>query len=301
MRNKQKFSQKSLVNYFVKACVLFLLLCMSSCAYRPKITIVQLPPEVEKIIITPEKNTIVPGERLSYAVDWHGIYAGEIILLVKEIVKFNDRECYHIIAQAHPTGLFRMFYNVKYFVETYIDKDLNRPLKFYKKKLFKKKVTEETINFDYHRNVAVWECTGKKSIEISLPKDAQDLLSSLYYFRLENLTLGQEYPINIVYNGKIWALNAKIDTLQMVKMHQVANIKAFAVKLSSKLSEYITGEEKIKIYFSMKSKHTPLFFNIRTKVGRLMGVLRDMPKEETNEPNLCVSKERRRRTHWVHH
>jgi hypothetical protein len=72
-------------------------------------------------------------------------------------------------------------------------------------------------------------------------------------------------------------------------MPRLADTKAFTVKLSSKLSEHITGEEKIKIYFSAQPKHTPLFFNIRTDIGSLMGVLRNVPKEENNESGHGIS------------
>jgi hypothetical protein len=168
-------------------------------------------------------------------------------------------------------------------VETYIDKETNRPLRFYKKKIYGKKITEETIDFYYRNNIAVWQYTGTKSRTIRLTKDAQDLLSSLYYFRLIGLSLGEEYPLDIVYNGQIWKLNAKIETLELLKMPHKKNIKSYTVKLSSKLSEHITGEQKIKIYFSIQQKHTPLFFNFSTKIGPLHGVLTNIAKEEFNE------------------
>jgi len=288
IRSNPKSISGNIAKNSISVYVLFFLLCMNSCAYRPKVTRVELFPQ-EKNIVIPAKETIEAGERLEYAVNWHGIYAGEIILTVKEVTKLNDRDCYHIIAEARPNSFFRLFYDVRYIVETYIDKDLNRPLRFYKKKLYKKRVTEETINFDYHRNVAVWEYTGKETKEVSLPKDAQDLFSSLYYFRLKDIALGKTYPISIVYGGKVWPLDAKADTLEIIRMPRLADTKAFTVKLSSKLSEHITGEEKIKIYFSAQPKHTPLFFNIRTDIGSLMGVLRNVPKEENNESGHGIS------------
>lgn len=264
-------------------CILFLLSCIISCAHRPKVIILELPPEEQKITILPEKQTITAGEKLVYAVDWRGIYAGEITLYVKEITNFSNRQCYYITAEARPNRFFRFFYNVKYIVETYVDKETYLPLRFYKKKIYRQKVTEELISFDYNNNIATWQYTGAKSKAIKLTKDTQDLLSSLYYFRLKGLALGQDYPIDIIYNGDVWKLNAKIDNLELVKMYHRNEIKSYAVNLCSKLSKHITGEQKIKIYFSMGKKHTPLFFNFRTKIGPLHGVLRNVPEEESDK------------------
>jgi hypothetical protein len=242
--------------------------------------VLKLPCEEEKVIIPAPKQTLAVGEYLVYAVDWRGIYAGQIILHIKEIVNFSNRQCYHIIAQARPNKFFRLFYNVKYIVETYIDKETNMPLRFYKRKIFGRKVTEETINFDYNNNIAVWNYTGYKSKTINLSAgNVQDLLSSLYYFRLESFTLGGNYPLDVVYNGAAWKLNAKINSLELVKMYHRQPLKAYTVSLSSKLAKHITGEKEIKIYFSAKERHIPLFFNFRTKIGYLNGVLKNMPQE----------------------
>jgi hypothetical protein len=265
-------------------CILFLLCGIISCAHRPKITVIELPAKEEKIIITPVKQTLSVGEKLVYAVDWRGIYAGQIILHVKELVNFSNRQCYHIIAQARPNRFFRLFYNVKYIVETYIDKETNMPLRFYKKRTYGKDITEEDISFDYNNNVAAWKYTGVegKTIKLSV-NNVQDLLSSLYYFRLKSFILGEEYPLDIIYNGTAWKLNAKISSLELVKMYHEKVIKTYTVSLSSKLTKHITGEQKIKIYFSAKEKHTPLLFNFRTKIGPLNGVLKNIPQDEFGE------------------
>jgi hypothetical protein len=257
----------------LSALILFSVSFIYGCAHRPKVITAPVPDVRGELIATAVKTAMPVEERLVYAVDWRGIYAGKIIIETKEAVNFNRRPCYYITVQARPNRFLRLFYDVRYFVQTTIDKETLRPLRFYKKRVRGNRISEETITFNYENNTAVCEYTGTAAKTIVITQNAQSLLSSLYYFRLKELALGKDYPMDIVYNAKVWPLVASINNFELIKMYHRQAIKAFAVKLSSKLSSHITGEQKIKIYFANDQNHTPLFFNIRTKIGPLSGVL----------------------------
>lgn len=255
--------------------ITMIVLVISSCAYRPKIITLPVPIQEqanEAVSVPIAVKTIEVGEKLVYAVDWRGIPSGKIILEVKEIVTIGQRSYYHIIAEAVPNGFFSFFYRVKYFVETYIDTESHRPLKFYKKRILRNVVSEETINFDYNRNEARWQYTSSGSKTIPLTPHGQDLLSFLYIFRMQDIKLGAEYPVDIVYNASIWQAKIKVDTFELVKFNG-EGIKTFTAKLISRLSKHITGDQKMKIYFSFDNGHAPLLFQLSTKIGPLTGVL----------------------------
>ncbi|MEI8350517.1 MAG: DUF3108 domain-containing protein [Candidatus Omnitrophota bacterium] len=256
-----------------------IVLATAACAYRPKIITLPLPPEeqpVEQISVPSVKKTIKIGEKLTYAVDWRGIPSGKIILEVKEIVTIGQRQYYHIIAQALPNSFFSFFYKVNYLVETYVDTETYQPIKFHKKRILRNVVSEETINFDYARNEALWQYTGSENKIIRLTANSQDLLSFLYFFRLQEIKLGKEYPLDIIYNASVWEAKVKVDTFELVKFNGTG-IKTFTIKLISRLAKHITGGEKMKIYFSFSDGHLPLLFHLYTKIGPLTGVLREPP------------------------
>jgi len=256
-----------------------IMLTSAACAYRPKITTLPLPEQqqaIEQISAPIAKKTIKIGEQLTYAVDWRGIPSGKITLDVKEIVTIGSRQYYHIIAQALPNSFFSFFYKVTYLVETYVDAETYQPLKFYKKRILRNTVSEETINFDYVRHEALWQYSGSGSKVIRLTANSQDLLSFLYFFRLQDIKLGQEYPLDIIYNASVWEAKVKVDTFELVQFNGTG-IKTFTAKLISRLAKHIAGSQKMKIYFSLGEGHMPLLFHLYTKIGPLTGVLQEPP------------------------
>ena len=263
-----------------KLLILFLCIFISSCAHRPRITF-------EKQIITTEAEASVPvkieepapsleiGENLTYAVDWIGVPSGYITLETKEITKIGDRDAYHVIAKALPNKFFRFFYDVEYSVHTYIDTQTLKPLRFYKQRRHKKTMSYETIDFFYPEGKAVWkDSEGNEMKELSLPQNPQDLLSSLYYFRLvKEIKVGEKFPVDIIYNGRSWPSVLMVDKIAGVEISKCAKFKAMLITPLTELATYITGFKSIQTYLSTDKKRVPLIFRMRTKIGSLSGVL----------------------------
>lgn len=272
---------------------------LSSCAHHPQMLRIdpsedfipklqEEPKEQEKpdkattpAPVTPvqerTKKEIKIGERFDYIFDCFGVPSARMRIEVKGIVDVAGKPCYHIIAYAQPRILFSFFYNVRYDVETYIDAETLQPLKFYKRKTHGRKITEEKITFDYAQNTALWEYTGKKSLTIPLTTDTQDLLSAIYYFRFMEVEPGNNYPLNILYNGEIWNVTVKVGKLQRMKLRGTKPIITFSAEPITNLIKYVTGEQKIVIHFTADQRRIPVVFKIHSKISPLIGVIRRLP------------------------
>jgi len=245
---------------------------MTACAYRPKI-VMQYTLPLKQCAIVKEPSSLPGAEKLIYGLSWHGIPSGRLTLETKGIERIDNCNYYHVIATAGPNNFFSIFFNIKYIVETYVDKDTGMPLKFYKKKSVKGKVTEETIIFDYGNNEAIWEYTGKTKKTIELTKNNQDLLSFLYYFRLKGLEANKVYNFNIVYNGKNWPIKMVTGNVNLIKLGSGDCVNVVSVELSSPLISKLVGGETLSAYVSADSKRIPVFFTIKSKGSQADAVL----------------------------
>jgi hypothetical protein len=218
------------------------------------------------------------GESFEYLFTYFGIYAARLNLEVKGIVDYNGINCYRIVAVARPRKLFSFFYNVRYEVETLIDAQTRKPIKFHKRKIRGKKIINEVINFQYRDNIATWEYTGHKSEKIPLVENTQDSLSALYYFRLMDIRPQTDYLIHVLYNGRIWPIKVKVGKVTPLKLPRQKNpLDVFIVEPVSGLGKYIIGEEKTTIQFTADAAHIPLVFKIRLKANPLIGRIRCLP------------------------
>src|SRR5258706_38427 len=71
-------------------------------------------------------NSNVPfhvGERLSYQIFWGPFVAGRATLVVDGIESVDGNDCYHLIAEAHTSGLADFLFHVQSKTESWLDVD----------------------------------------------------------------------------------------------------------------------------------------------------------------------------------
>jgi len=222
---------------------------------------------------------------------------GKIILRAVGIENINGHECYHINAQSFPNRFFRRFYDIEYKVDTYIDTKTFYPQRFEKTRRIKDIFTYVIIEFNREKNEAIYhyyspkgpsevfdfpslrrEMVANEIITIKVPPDAQDLLSSLYYFRLQNIKEDTVYSLNISYHSKNWPVEIKIEKPFLRDMHKKGTFAVIELSPSSELNDFILGRRGMRVYFTVDSRRIPLLFTLNSAVGIIRGVICDLPK-----------------------
>ncbi|MDD4955913.1 MAG: DUF3108 domain-containing protein [Candidatus Omnitrophica bacterium] len=258
-----------------KSLFLVMLLGTTACAYKPKI-VMQCLPQPKQCIIANETLRFSPKEKLAYVASLGSIPSANLVLEIKGIEYVNGHDCYHIVADAGPNSFFSLFFNLKYHIETYIDKNTGLTAKFYKKKTSRRKTTEETIIFDRDKNTAKCEYNDMRKKELAINQDTHDLLSFLYYYRMKGIETGKTYNFGMLYGGKIWPVEMKVGNVYLMKLKDGSCINVFAVKLSSEIISSIMGAPVLDAYVSVDSKRIPIFFTAKTRMGDVGTVLTNL-------------------------
>ena len=148
------------------------------------------------------------GEYLEFGLAYGIISAGTATMEIPDTILYKGRWCYHIKTLATSGDFISTFFKVRDTVESYIDK--NGIFTYYFRKHLREggykidRITE----FDQQMHLAI---TGKDTI----PTYAfvQDVLSSLYYLRTQQLVPGvdvlidnhidkKNYPLRVIVHGK---------------------------------------------------------------------------------------------------
>lgn len=142
-----------------------------------------------------------------FKVNFLGFFpAGEAGLINKGIEVYQNKEVYHLSAQAETSKFISKFFNAKAEVHTYIDKDKLHSLKFMQTLIIPDKPKDEKeVLYDQKNNIM--ELRG---IKRQILPDTQDPLSAIFYIQHQALELGKEFDININTNQKNYRLYAKV-------------------------------------------------------------------------------------------
>ncbi len=254
--------------------ILLLSFMLASCAYQIRTYDKKVHPQDNLVEIREPLTKLEVGEKLVYSVRWLGVSSGYITLEVKEITQINNRSAYHIVAQAKPNSFFKFFYDVNYTVDSYIDTETLKSLRFHKERILNGKVTDEKIEFLYPQNQAIWTYSSPpQKKELKLPENPQDLLSSLYYMRLKKVSEDSVSQMGVIYGGSSWPIRIACNKIVEIKISGLGVFKAMLFSPVTDLTTHITGFQGLQAFLSLASKRLPILFKMPTKIGYLVGVL----------------------------
>lgn len=282
--NKNEMSNTS-TNKLIKLVVIsILLLTISGCGIAiKKYSILKVPKDTQIEIKTPRKELRV-GEKLTYKVEWMGMRVAIVTLSVKEITKKNKHDVYHIHATINTTPVLSKLYKVEDEASTYMDKNDLYPVRFEKIQREGSYRADEYIDFDQKKGKAYYvsRLNGTKK-EFDIPKKVHDVLSVLYYFRLQDIKAQESLFTNIIMDEKNYLLEAKIHKKGFVKIKNVGEWKAFMVEPLPWFHGKVKRKAKATIWFSADEARIPLL--IKTSpipfVGRIIITLQKVEYLDT--------------------
>ncbi len=146
-----------------------------------------------------------PGERLTYALKWTIIPAGEAVLEVRPLTTINGVPAYHFMLTAKSTPFIDRIYKVRDRIEGFVDTEMKGSM-LYKKKQREGSVRKDVmVVFDTASNQARYYKSGKIRKELPISVGTFDPLSAFYYSR--SLKLKENSVIQKpVSDGKRWVI-----------------------------------------------------------------------------------------------
>jgi len=249
---------------------------------------------VEKFFIQEPNQSLRVGETLKFKAEWLGVPVGYVVLKVVEIVKINNRDCYHITAEAMPNRYLRRIVDLEYKVHTYIDTQSLYPLRFEKIRRMKNEYNHVVIDFDQEKHEAIYKDEGSAGTKIISPvqgeitvnkpptnkieNETQDLLSSFYYFRLLKIKENSLHSMNIYYGRRNWKIDFKVEEPFSRDLYRKGTFTVFKVTPSSELNNFILGKRNFSIFFTADSYRIPIEFRFSTGIGAIRCLIQEIPR-----------------------
>ncbi len=199
------------------------------------------------------------GEELSYNVSFGFLGAGNAVMRVQEITDWKGRPCYRITSDVKSNAFFSKFFKVDDHIESIVDVDGIFPW-FYSKRIREGKYkADRSAKFDPHHGRAF---EGKDTLKV--PPFTQDVVSIIYYARIQPLEVGEVFPIDNYADKKFFPLFIKVVKKEKIKV-DAGKFECFYLEPSMRPEAKVEPKGKLLLWLTTDARHIPI--RIRSKIA----------------------------------
>ncbi len=247
-----------------------------------KVVVAKARPEVVRTIVEP-LGKLIPGEKLTYKVSWLGMNVGNATLEVKKDKAQNNGKTCRVVLKAWTNRFFSFFYNVKGTIESIVDADTFKPLRYNSQTYINKKFIFKEMDYDFEKQ-KVYAIDKKGKYVVDITEDTLDPLGVFYYFRKNNFVLNE--PIDIVVNGgkKNFPVRIYARRERFIKT-PAGCFWAFQIEPTREserqFDDSLNAEGSMRIWFSADARRLPLLILLKVPVGTAQATLINMELPES--------------------
>lgn len=228
-------------------------------------------PSFKKLPVFPEKVTL--------QVSWGMLDVGEATLGVSRLVMFNGRPAYHLVSEARSNAFCDTFYRVRDLNESWLDARTLTSLGYSKKLREGGFFRDEWVLYDRDAGTFVArrvDRDGKFAVRTgTIPAQVQDILSSIYYVRAQELA-GRSEVIVDVNTPDNWPLSVKVKQRETVKTHK-GRFKAVMVEPEMRREGlFVQKGKRLRLWLSDDAQKRPLLMKVEVFFGHVTASLREM-------------------------
>lgn len=221
------------------------------------------------------------GEEMIYEISFLGVLAGHVKLLTKKPTKVANKDVYHFYAQLKSGRWYDFIYKLDDYLETFIDKESFRPLKYSLIQRETKQNVDDLQLFDFEKGETYLDYyrekdgVKKKENKVEpIPSYFQDSYSALPFLRGVEMKVGDKHQFPIVTRGKIWLLRYEVIGEEEVKV-EGKWIQALKVKAETQFPGVLEKRGDILFWFDTTELRRPVKFQAKVKIGSIEGLLID--------------------------
>lgn len=220
---------------------------------------------------------IFDREKIVLGISYMGVTTGKITVRSYLNKMIGNQNVYHINARVKTSDYYSYLYKVDDICDSYVTKDLFKPLKF---SLIQRETSQNIDDlqlFDHDRMKTFTfykretkKKTKKKKREKFVPYYFQDPLSVLYFVRGLPFEKGKEYKVPIVNQGKVEILSARLDKFETINTN-IGKRKAFKVSIHTKTKGKTIKGGDMHFWFSADEKRVFLKLKAKISIGTITG------------------------------
>jgi hypothetical protein len=217
----------------------------------------------------PERVPFGEGEKLTFAIQYGLIYAGDATLEVRNIAVIDSMKAYRIISAARTSKSFDLVFKVRDRIISFMDYENLYSLRFEKHIREGKFKRDEKVLFDQQRHIAVYD-----DKEVPIPPNTQDFLSALYFFRTLDVDEGEAIAMANHTSGKNYPIFVKVVGRERVKV-PAGSFDCIVVEPVLQTTAIFENKGKLTIWMTDDNVRMPVLMRSKVVIGAFEAVLKE--------------------------
>ena len=215
--------------------------------------------------VSPIEPRFVEGETLDYNLTWLRITGGTARMTIQP---HDGDDSFRITSIARSSPSFSRIFKVRDEIETTVARKDFSTIR-YVKRLDEDgdKIEEVTVVED-----GVATRTRKKVKKVNVPRPVYDPISLIYQLRMRDLTPGRAYHFELIADGKLYAVNARV--IKKEKIQTPAGTFDCVRVEPQMLSGGVEREEKLFLWYTDDERRLPVRIRTEVKFGAVTANLR---------------------------
>ncbi len=202
------------------------------------------------------------GEEITYNIRWLFISCGRAELKIEK--RKDGDNLWTVTSWARSLPFFDNFYKVRDRYEALWDLKSGRSLKYEKYIREGRHKNEVKISIDPAANKARWY----NSVWNVTP-NALDVLSALYFLRLQKLSVGSEFEFDVYTKKKLWPLKVKVLKREKIRIGG-KKVRAFVVEPAMRDEGIFKAKGKILVWLTDDRKKIPVKMASKIPIGSIV-------------------------------
>jgi len=238
-----------------------------------------------------------PGETLIYEVQWGppgwlvflpNISAGQLTFIFQGHTTYKGKPAFKITADAISSGFLSSIAGISVAdsFESIVSAREFCSLQMNKKIREGKRQRDILLTFNQlegRGHYLAHDVSRNPPVELknepvqNIPGCVQDLLSAIYYTRLQDLKIGGKVAMTVSDNGTVKKIEVKVDRQEIVDS-LMGKLPALRTEASSVFGGLLQKGGMLVIWISNDERKLPLRFEARVKLGKVVGTIRKIDR-----------------------
>jgi len=207
------------------------------------------------------------GEKLKFEVSYLGVTVGDAAADVKEIVKVNGRDAYHIVVEVRSRGILDWVYKVRDTHHSYVDVEYLHSLRYEKKIHEGSYWTDESMEYDQEKHLGKFRSRKDRSQkEMFIPLHVQDQLCCAYWLRAQDTRPDLKVMIPVNADEKNWDLEVIMHDVKEMTLKGVGTFQTVEVEPIVMFEGFFVRRGKIRGWMSLDEHRLPLLMKVKVPV-----------------------------------
>jgi len=217
-------------------------------------------------------NAFKKGEWLKFKISYSNfLNAGNATMEVRETTN-NGNAVFHVVGKGKTTGVISWFFKVKDNYQSYFYKETLQPYRFIRKINEGGYTKDKEILFDHRSKKAIVKDYKRKTEnEYTINNNVQDMLSTLYYLRSQDLSkmkAGDEIKLTMFFDQTNYNFKLRLLGREVIrtKFGKVATIKLRPIVQSGRVFK---ENESLTVWISDDDNKIPLRIKASLAIGSM--------------------------------